>query len=162
MEQRNTINVIGVIGFVLSIVGLVVAIIQVESVKKVGKQTQKEVSDSLSLYSNILMISDLATKVSMVNEIQGYLKDNKIEMCIMRMKDLKIILNSLKNQDQYHALFTKKSFNEVFSTFNIDLDNIQQHLLNERKKLDKSAIVTNMEALSTLLLSVEVKLKTAQ
>jgi len=158
-SEKTYINVLGIGGFVTQILGLIIAYFQIASVKEVADQTKTQVIDSIALNNTVLMISDLSRKAAIVDEIQGYLRDNKIEICILRMKDLKIILSSLKNQERYHRLFIKKNFNEIFATFNIDLDNFQRHFLNEKHKIDKGQILTNLEQLSTLLLAVEIKLK---
>jgi hypothetical protein len=152
------INVIGIIGFMLSILGLIIAYIQILSVKQITQITQQKVEDGIQLNNDILMISDLSRKAAIVDEIQGYLKDDKIDMCILRMKDLKLILNSLRYQSQYSQLFSKKQFSNAFQSFNIDLNNFQTAHLNNR--IDKEIVLRNLEELSTLLLSVEVKLKT--
>jgi phosphate/sulfate permease len=158
-NDRTMINIIGIVGFILSILGLAIAYIQIMSVKNIAEQTRNQVIAIIELSNDMLMISDLSRKAAMVDEIQRYLKDNKIELCILRMKDLKIILNSLKNHEQYNSLFKKNKFNLVFQTFNINLDNCQQHNLNEKSKINKISIIQNLEELSTLLMSVEVKLK---
>ena len=157
-KDRTMINVIGIIGFMLSILGLIIAYIQILSVKQITQITQQKVEDGIQLNNDILMISDLSRKAAIVDEIQGYLKDDKIDMCILRMKDLKLILNSLRYQSQYSQLFSKKQFSNAFQSFNIDLNNFQTAHLNNR--IDKEIVLRNLEELSTLLLSVEVKLKT--
>lgn len=98
----------------------------------------------------------------MVDEIQSFIRAEKIELCIVRMKDLKIILSSLKNQEYYQSIVSKRDFKNVFANFNINLDNLQRHSLNPKIRLDKEKIIINLDALSTLLLSVEIKLKNPQ
>lgn len=105
------------------------------------------------------MLADLSRKVAIIDEIQGFLKSDRIDMCILRMKDLKIVLNSLRNQEVYYNLFSKQEFKTAFEDFNIDLDNFQKSTLNEKFKLNKGKILINLEALSTMLLTAETKLK---
>ncbi|MFW0716217.1 hypothetical protein [Pedobacter sp. N23S346] len=159
-EERNFINFLAIIGFILSIVGLIIAYIQILSIKEIAINTQNKINENITLNNNIIMLSDLSRKAAMVDEIQGYLRDDKIEMCILRMKDLKVILNSLKNQEQYNSLVSKREFKTVFENFNIDLDNFQTFQLKAKGKIDRSIISKNLELLSTIFLSVEVKLKT--
>lgn len=158
-HDKTLINIFGILGLILSLLGIVIAYLQILSVKEIAKQTKDKVSDSILLNNTILMISDLSRKTLIIDEIQRYLKDNKIELCILRMKDLKLILNSLKSQEQYNYLFRKSKFNEVFQTFNIDLDNCHRHHLNDKSKINKESIIKNLEELSTILLTVEIKLK---
>lgn len=160
--ERTFINIITIIGLLISVLGITIAYFQILSIKAISQKTQFEVTNSIRLNNNLLMLSDLSRKAAMVDEIQAFLREDKIELCILRMKDLKIILNSLKNQEYYSALFTKKEFKTVFEDFNIDLDNFQRHHLNIKNKLDKGKIITNLESLSTLMLSLEIKLKNLQ
>jgi len=158
-EDRTFLNVLAIVGFLLSVLGIVIAYIQILSIKEVTEQTRSAVIHNIKLNNNLLMISDLSRKVAMVDEIQGFIKEDKIELCILRMKDLKVILNAVRNQDSYQSIVSKKEFKVVFEDFNIDLDNFQKHHLNNRNKLDKVKILINLESLSSLLLSLEIKIK---
>lgn len=158
-EERKFINILGICGFTLSLMGIVIAYGQILSIKEIAIETQNKVNENITLNNNIIMLSDLARKAAMVDEIQGYLRDDKIEMCILRMRDLKVILNSLRNQDQYSSLISRKEFRNVFENFNLDLNNFQTHKFQAEGKIDKSIISRNLEALSTIFLSVEIKLK---
>jgi hypothetical protein len=158
-SQRIFINILSISGFLISVLGITIAYFQILSIKDISNHTQQKVLENIRLNNNILMLSDLSRKVAMIDEIQVFLREDKIELCIIRMKDLKIILNSLRNQEYYSVLFSKKEFKAVFEDFNIDLDNFQRHQLNVKYKLDKAKIITNLEALSTVLLSLEIKLK---
>lgn len=158
-NQRNFLNILSILGTILSVMGILIAYFQILSIKKIAIETSIKVNENIALNNKIIMLSDLSRKAAMVDEIQGYLRDDKIELCILRMKDLKVILNSLRNQDQYASLVSKKDFKNVFENFNIDLDNFQSFQLNSKYKIDKTMISKNLEALSTLFLSVENKLK---
>lgn len=105
------------------------------------------------------MLADLSRKVAIIDEIQSFLKTDRIDLCILRMKDLKVILNSLRNQNVYFKLFSQQEFKTAFEDFNIDLDNFQKSSINGKFKLNKGKIITNLEALSTMLLTAETKLK---
>ncbi|RYE13017.1 MAG: hypothetical protein EOP34_09710 [Rickettsiales bacterium] len=160
VQDRSLINILGIIGFLLSVLGILISYFQILSIKDITIETQKQVNESIRINNNFLMLSDLSRKAAMVDEIQGYLKDGKIEMCLLRMKDLKVILNSLRNQDYYSSFVSKKQFRDVFQNFNIDLDNFHKYQLNTKNRSDKELIIKNLEGLSTLLLGVESKLKT--
>jgi hypothetical protein len=134
VKDRTLLNVLAIIGFLLSVLGIIIAYIQILSIKDITKQTQLEVLASIRFNNNLLMVSDLSRKAAMVDEIQGFIKDDKIELCILRMKEF------------YNSLFSKKEFKSIFEDFNIDLDNFQQHHLSTKNKLDKGKIITNLEA----------------
>ena len=158
-EDRNFLNVLGIVGFLLSVLGIVISYIQILSIKDITENTRIAVENNIKLNNNLLMISDLSRKAAMIDEIQSFIKDDKIELCILRMKDLKVILNAVKNQEAYVTIVSKREFRTVFEDFNIDLDNFQQHHLNNKNKLDKGKIISNLDSLSSLLLGLEVKIK---
>ena len=158
-KDRTFINYLGIIGFLLSIAGLIIAYLQILSVKEVALITQKEVTENIKRLNSLNLISDLIKKFSMIGDVQDFLKADKIDMCILRMKDLKILLSELSNHDEFGTLVNKKDFNNAYADFNIDLTNFHKFLLNNKNKIDKEKIMTNLEQLSTILLGVEFKLK---
>jgi hypothetical protein len=158
-NERTLLNILAIVGFLLSALAIVIAYFQILSIKQIALNTQDEIRENIRLTNNILMISDLSSKVKIVDEIQGYLRDDKIDLCILRMKDLKVILNTIKNLNYYSALTNKKEFNAVFGIFNNDLAAFQSYMVNNKKKVNKEVILGNLEGLSTVLQSVEIKLK---
>lgn len=152
-------NYLNIIGLLLSILGIAIAYIQILSLKQITEATRKEVKASIQLNNAILLISDISKKVSMISEIQGFIRDGKIEMCILRIKDLKILFNDLLNHEEFKSLVNKKEFTNSQTNLNLDLHNFQKHLINEANKIDKGIVIENLEGLSSLLLNVEVKLK---
>ncbi|MGI4729788.1 MAG: hypothetical protein ACRYGB_14530 [Janthinobacterium lividum] len=163
-KDKTFINVLSIIGFLLSLLGIVIAYLQILSIKQIAVDTQNEIKENIRLSNNLFMLSDISRKVAMVNEIQGYfLRDENVELCILRMTDLKVILNSIKNQEHYRTLITKRNFLDIFQNFNLDLNNLNKHIINNpRNKIDKIVISEHLEEMSTLFLSVETKLKNPQ
>lgn len=160
-EERTVLNVLGILGFTLSFIGVVIAYFQILSIKNITIETQNKVNASLALNSKILMISDLSRKVAMVDEIQGYLRADKIELCLLRMKDLKSLLNSLSNQKQYSSLVSQREFNNIRNRFMVDLINLQNQSFEKGNELDRAKIHENLEGLSTAFSNVEIALKTS-
>ena len=178
-SERTLINLIGVIGFLLSILGIIIAYFQIMSVKEISKYTQEQVQqtqerleqkirethekikENITIHSNLHMISDLSAKGAMINEIQGYLREDNIKMSAIRMKDLKVVLIDLQSQPRYSALTKKEDFKSAVGNFHVNLDNLQkQHFRNG--KIDLGKINKDLEDLSSIFLSVEHKLKTLQ
>lgn len=158
-EDRTFINYLNIVGLIIGIIGIIIAYIQILSIKQVTLAIKKEVTDSLNKNKSILLISDISKKVSMITEIQGFIRFNKIEMCVLRMKDLKLLLSDLNTYKEFSSLVNKKEFTNSFSDFHIDLENFHKSLLNDKNKIDKEKINANLEKLSTLLIDVEFKLK---
>lgn len=173
-KDRTLINLISVVGFLLSILGIAIAYVQILSIKDISnltqatvketeervKDTNERIKESFANSAKVILVSDLSRKAAMINEIQGYLIDKKIEMSILRMKDLKAILISLRNQPKYSGLFKREEFTSAFDNFHINLDNLQKHHFNNTK-IDLYKINKDMEVLSTLFLNVEHNIKKA-
>lgn len=107
-NERTAINNLCVVGFLVSILGIVIAYFQIMSVKEITKYTQAKLHENMVAHSNLHMISDLSGKGAMINEIQGYLKEENINMSAIRMKDLKVFLVALQNQPRYKFISEKK------------------------------------------------------
>lgn len=159
--QAHFINILCIVGFVISVVGLYIAYSQILSLKKISEDTKAEVEKSVLLNNNILLMSELSSKTEIVNAIEDYLKGDKYDICILRMKDLQITLNSIKNQEQYYSLISKKSFQSILSNFNIDLYNIQSYTTKNSSKyeIDKILIIKHLNDMRLLFNSVEIKIK---
>lgn len=95
----------------------------------------------------------------MIQEIQGYLRDDKFDLCRLRMKDLKGILANIGNQQYYSSLVPKKEFKSVLENFHLDYRNLLTHNPNEGTRIDKILVIEHLEALSLLFLNVENQLK---
>ncbi|WP_431294604.1 hypothetical protein [Pedobacter sp. P26] len=158
-KERTYINYLSIVGLILGILGLAISYLQILSVKQITLAIKNEVTESLNRNKSVLLISDISKKVSMIAEIQSFIRNNKIEMCVLRMKDLKLLLSDLNTYKQFSSLVNKKEFNSSYADFHIDLENFHKSLLNEKNKIDKEKINSNLEKLSTLLLDVEFKLK---
>ena len=158
-EDRTILNVLAIIGFVISLMGIIISYLQILSLKQIAEQTRLQVAESIKLNNDILMLTDLSRKSAMIDEIQIYLRDNKIELCILRMKDLKIVLNTLKSISIYKPFFNRKEFTQIFENFNIDLSNFQNHRLNNANSIDKTVIMLNLDKLASFFQNVEIKLK---
>lgn len=158
-KERNYINYLSILGLILGILGLVISYLQILSIKEITLTIKKEVTESLNRNKSVLLISDISKKVSIITEIQSFIRNNKIEMCVLRMKDLKLLLSDLNTYKQFSTLVNKKEFNNSYADFHIDLENFHKSLINDKNKIDKEKINSNLEKLSTLLLDVEFKLK---
>jgi len=125
------------------------------------RETHEKIKENITIHSNLHMISDLSAKGAMINEIQGYLREDNIKMSAIRMKDLKVVLIDLQSQPRYSALTKKEDFKSAVGNFHVNLDNLQkQHFRNG--KIDLGKINKDLEDLSSIFLSVEHKLKTLQ
>lgn len=178
-KDRTLLNNLGVIGFLLSILGIAIAYFQIMSVKEITKltraqvketeerleekfkETQERLHENMLTHNNLHMISDLSGKGAMINEIQGYLRVKNIEMCVIRMKDLKVVLISLKSQSRYTNLVKKADFITAFDNFHINLDNLQKNHFRPGK-IDLGKINKDFEDLSGIFLGVEHNLKKLQ
>ena len=158
-RERSFINYLGIIGFVMSILGLLIAYIQIMSLKEMTKTIQQEVQLNLQRQKSVHLISDISGKVVIIGEIQSFIRQDKMELCILRMNDLKRLLIDLKHNNEFTKV-ARKDFNEAIENHNIDLTNMNRFLLNNKNKLNREDISKNLEVLSEILIGVETKLKT--
>lgn len=155
---ENTINNISVFGTILSLVGFTFSILQMYSIKEINKKTQSEVNKSITKINNILSVSELSKAIKIIQEIQQYLHSDKKELSLIRMKDLKQILIQIQSNEKL-KIENNDDFNQYMTDLSIDINNISDNLLNDKKRVDLSKIISNLEEVSTILSKFENNLK---
>ena len=106
--QKNTVNFISIFGTFLSFFGIVFAFLQLENLKEINNNTNIEVKKSLNRVNDILSISELSKGVKIIQEIQTSIHNEKYELSLIRMKDLKYILIQTKHNPKLIELTKKK------------------------------------------------------
>lgn len=157
-ENKNVINFISIFGTFLSFFGIVFSFLQLYNIKEINAQTQAEVNKSINKINDILSISELSKAIKIIQEIQQYLHSDKKELSLLRMKDLKQILIQIQYNGKLE-LANNEEFNQYIVDLSIDINNISDNLLNEKKRVEVSKIISNLEEVSTILSKFENNLK---
>jgi hypothetical protein len=157
--HKNIINFISLFGTFLSLFGIIFAFLQLESLKQINKNTQTQVNLSIEKINDILSISELSKSIKVIQEIQNYLHNQKSELSLVRLKDLKQILIQIKHNNNLTEFTNQEDYEKFIVNLSIDINNISDSILKPSRSVNFSKINSNLEELSTRLSEFENKLK---
>ena len=158
-SDRTIPNYATVIGTVCSLIGFVIAYINIVSLKKSNIITNQKIEETLTKVNQLNSVSELSKAIKTNQEIQNFIRNDKIELAHLRTLDLKYMLLSFNNNEQLKELVGHQNYQELVVEFGIDLNSINDYLLTTKRKVDFSKIIKNLEELSTFLTQFETKLK---
>lgn len=158
-KQKSLMNYISYFGTYTSIFGIMITYTQILSVKEISEDTKLKVENSLQKTFKILTISELSKSIKLVQEIQNYLLNNKLESAIIRLKDLKNTLIQLKHNNNLDE-YTKSSLYSTYLTnISINTNNLNQHIIGSKTGVNINKIVSNLEDIENHLGEIEGHLK---
>jgi hypothetical protein len=91
-DGRSLLEIISAVGSIASLFGLIIAILQIQSVKDITVATQRAVADTKAQLIQNISISDLAQAIKLIEHIQEYLGNSKLELAYVRLQDLRVLL----------------------------------------------------------------------
>lgn len=158
-HEITVANAFTLFGTYFSLYGLVVAYLQIQSIKGISTETKDAVDASAKKVNQIISVSELSKSNKVVQEIQIYLQDNKFELALVRMKDLKAILIQIQYNEHLADYVNDKLYNVNITDLATDMNNLYDHMTGGKKGINFSKLNQNMENLSTTLSQFENQLK---
>ncbi|MGI4021989.1 MAG: hypothetical protein ACRYFA_10820 [Janthinobacterium lividum] len=158
-ELKNIVNFFTLYGTFASLFGLWLAYLQIQSIKETSEETKKAVESSLLRINKVLSISEISKASKVIQEIQTSILNDKSELALIRMKDLKQILIQVKFNGDLVEYTSHESYNQHITDLSIDINNINDLLLGKKLGVNFSKINQNLENLITVLIEFENKLK---
>lgn len=156
---KNIVNYFTITGTTLSVLGLYFTYMQILSIKSSNEAAVNAVNQSINRINQILNVSDISKSIQNITEIQNYLKNEQFDLALLRMKDIKILIISVKYITALKDFTTGIEYSNLLQDFQIDLNNINNFLQNMAKKPNLKTINLNLENLSTKLSEFENHLK---
>lgn len=157
--EKTLPNYATIIGTVCSLIGFIIAYINIVSLKESTELTALKIEETLKKVNQLNSVSELSKAIKTNQEIQNYIRNDKVELAHLRTLDLKYMLLNFNNNQQLKELIQHKNYQELVVEFGIDLNSINDYLLTPKRKVDFSKIIKNLEELSTFLTQFETKLK---
>lgn len=155
---KNIVNYTTIIGTSLSLIGIIIAYLQILSIKNSYELVSTNVNIAIQRLNQVNRISDLSRSVKLTEEIQNYIKNNNYMLALLRMRDVKYILISIKHYEELISLNYSEKYQATFNRFVVDLNNLNSHI-EGTKKIDIKKINNNLEEISTQLSHIENHLK---
>lgn len=158
-EDVTIVNFFTIFGTYISIFGLWIAYKQLIDLKTVNSETKKAVDLSLNRINQVLSISELSKANKIIQEIQTSNLNEKYELSLLRMKDLKHILIQIKSNSELNIYTETNTYNNNITDLSIDINNLNDFILGVKKGVNFSKLNSNLEQLSTIISEFENKLK---
>ena len=151
--------ILSVFGSVASLVGIWLACEQILKVKDITSETNKAVQSRLEYLNGHLTMADMTRIISSTKEILGYLATSKMDLALLRMRDLKTELVQLRqNKQVLGSTDVILPMNKCITTLGIDIENINNMIIKNRP-ISLEVVTSNMDNLLTVLSEIEGKLK---
>ncbi|PXV61897.1 hypothetical protein CLV62_12452 [Dysgonomonas alginatilytica] len=162
-EKNKTwvLNGFTMFGTLLSLWGICLAYMQIHSVKETSEKIQSEVANSIKEINEFFSFSDISTTIERIREIHNYIIINKIELALLRMKDLKIQLINIHSNSKLGTYIDCDAFKLLIRDINLDISHIHDHLLRD-KNVNLSMVNKHLETTSTSLEEIVSKIKNSK
>lgn len=147
----------GVIGSNASVLGIfytIVALNQLKAESEIVVTTTSEVKQKLS---NFHGIAELAKAIKLIQEIQGYARDHKYDVGIIRLQELKITISQLNIISSDVAEIPDTT--DTLFTLNKLISSMEKEINSNRKNLRIVTVNQNLEAISDMLVLVQTSIK---
>ena len=158
-SQKTVANAFTLFGTYLSLYGILIAYLQIQSIKETSEKTKRAVEESSNRINQILSVSDLSKSNKVIQEIQYFLQNDKVELALLRMKDLKAILIQIKFNEDLIEYTENNLYNQNITDLGADINNLHDQITGAKKGINFSKVNQNLERLSTILAELENKLK---
>ena len=155
-NDRNLVNILGVLGTVFSIAGVIIAIIQIRKVQAVSEAAEKAANEAKYDLKKVLTITEFAQVVALIRKVQQFVRDDKYELAIERISDIKDFL------DRVEFLCSPQVDSSTLHRFKIKLDvnmNEIEHVLDKTSSIDKGTFMNDMEGLISMLNKMDNHIK---
>jgi hypothetical protein len=157
--DKTLVNGFTLFGTYFSLYGIAVAYLQIQSVNKVSKETKKAVDMSLMRLNQVLSVSELSKANKIIQEIQSFIITEKLEIALMRMKDLKSILIQVKYNNDLSSYTNDGVYNKNITDLGTDIINLHDLIIGKKKGINSSRLNQNLENIATTLTEFENRLK---
>jgi hypothetical protein len=154
-DEKKVINIISIYGTLISIFGLGITLKQILSVKNISKATQEAINIQKRKSSQIQLITDVPRNIRIMRDVQGYLKHNELDIALMRLRDIKEFIESLKGADWD---INHSSYASHLNKLETDIRDIDRAIC-KNEKIGISKIIANLEKFVTVLIGMENNLK---
>jgi hypothetical protein len=158
-KDKTTVNGFTLFGTYFSLYGLAIAYLQIQSINQTSRQTKIAVEKSLLRITQVLSVSDLSRANKTIQEIQSFIIQEKYEIALMRMKDLKGILIQVKYNEELVEYTSDYVYNQNVTDLGNDINNLHDLIVGTKKGLNFSRLNQNLENIATTLTEFENKLK---
>lgn len=159
-RDRTLINKLSILGTIASLVGLAITYIQVREIKSISEANKEAILETKESINYALLLSDSSHVSHLIAEIQGYLREEKLELAHLRMKDLKRHLISFKQTERFKKNISVQKINSNLTNLSTHINNISVVISKTSDtQIDLQTINQDIELLLEVIIEFEQKTK---
>lgn len=159
-EQRTLINVLSVVGSVASLFGIAIAVLQTWSARLTAETTKQLVQETRNAVLTRLAGNEVIKAVQFIREIQTHLHARKVELALLRCRDLKAFLIEFRINNTLAAFNQPLKNERLLTDLIIVITNLETVVMGNNVTLDFEDLLKRLENLSTEFITFESVLKT--
>ena len=152
---------LSICGTIITVLGFMLTIFQLKSVKTIAKNTDEKVDRTVDFVQGrikeITSISECVAANQIINEVEHYISDDKLEIAVILLKEVYKTLVSIRS-DKTLLTVVPQNIQEITLSIKLDIDNLQDFIHNG-SIIEKSKIFPNLRNASELLIEIENYLK---
>lgn len=158
-SEKKILDYIAYFGTYLSIFGLIITFSQILSVKEISEETAKKIEESMLKTFKLLSVAEISRSIQLIQEIQNYLRYDRLEAALIRMKDLKNSIIQLKQNENFSSVLNNQKYKSHLTNLSIETINVNQHISGTKIGINKNKIIGSLEEFENFLVEIEGKLK---
>lgn len=154
--QRTLVNIVGISGAVFSLAGVLIAVIQIAKIRSISDAASSAATEARNDLQKLLSITEFAQVVSIIRKVESFVRDDKYDMAIERIIDIKdfldkVVFLKIPNVDGNAISRCKNKLD--MNMYDLEQKHIRSSSLN------KEAFIRDMEELISLLIRTDNQIK---
>ena len=158
-DSDSYLSFVSVWGSFASISAIIILFFQLRIQQKLAEDIEEKVNDTKKFLVKIFSISDVSKGPKVAEQAQTFLRVEKFESALLRLKDLKEILIYIWHYSEKEGILDEGDYNDHISNITVDLSNINDMVIGKKAKINTSKIIHNLEEVSTFISDFELKIK---
>lgn len=150
---------ISLAGTLASSIGLILVLIQISKLKTVAEGSELASKQTKDQLLSFLSAIDIGKATKIIHETKIYNRNNKYELSIVRMQELKEILILIKNHPRYKDFIDIKYYNKLISNTSIDINSMEKSNINHSDNTDPVFLNKNLDIILTSLNDLQSKVR---
>lgn len=155
-ERRDLVSIVSISGALFSFAGVVIAIIQISRIESTTEVASRAATESRHDLQKVLSITEFAEIVSIVRKVKSFVRDDKYELAVERISDIKDFLDKVEFLGT--QVIDANNLSRFKNKLDMNMDSLEKQY-NKKGVLDKEGFMKDMEGLISLLNRVDNQMK---
>lgn len=152
---------VGIIGTLITIIGFILTVSQLKTVEMIAKETRTEVDKAVKMVQSrikeLFSVADCAAAQRTIDEIEGYIREDKYELAVLRLKEIHKLLVVIYNDKELKNK-CQKNIDSLVRDVGLDINNLVENIKTPNL-IYKERITSHLRDTSIVFIEIENYLK---